>query len=226
MLLRATLFLCALASQAHAGAWPRGEGNTFVALNYTLRADPETLGEETLATDSFGALLVERGLSERLTFGFDAVSGQSGDYSAVLYLSRAVGALDAPNRFALHLGAGVTQDGAIEETQAYFGASWGRGLDTRWGNGWSAIDVGAFYRTDSGDVATKADITFGVNPTEVLTVFVQAQAGQFPGSDAYLRVVPSVAYTLGAGPRLELGLPVGLSGDDQVGVKLGTWLDF
>lgn len=226
MLFRVLIALSLTATQAQSGAWPRGEGNTFVALSYTINTDAAAIGMGPFTTESYGALLVERGVNDRLTFGLDANYGDTGSYSTVVYVSRALGSLDRPSRLALHVGGGFANDTVEDQPQAYLGASWGRGLDTRWGGGWSAVDLSLYYFTDETEAATKADVTLGINFTEDLAVFVQAQAGQYPDSDGYLRVVPSAAYRLGNGPRIELGVPVGLSGDSNVGVKLGTWLEF
>ncbi|MEM1388624.1 MAG: hypothetical protein AAF748_15395 [Pseudomonadota bacterium] len=223
----AVILLCLAAQQGHAGAWPRGEGNTFVALSYTLNADPGSLGDLAVETNGFGALFVERGITDRLTFGTDVTVAHGGDYNAFFYFSRAIGSLDAPNRYAFHAGGGYVEDGAtVDEPQAYIGASWGRGLETRWGSGWSAVDVSLFYRTDSNNVATKADLTLGVNLSEDWTAFVQAQSGKFPDNDAFLRLVPSVAFDIGQGRRLEVGVPIGVFGDGDIGIKFGTWLEF
>lgn len=226
MLLRVILALCLMTGAAQAGPWPRGEGNTFISLSYTVDTDPNSLGTTSFATQGFGSILAERGFNERLTFGLDAGIGETGDFSAHAYVSRAMGPLDGTNRFALHAGGGYVKDNGVEQPQAFFGASWGRGLDTRWGGGWTAVDFGTFYWTDTSDVAAKVDVTAGVNFSDTLTFFVQGQAGQYPDADAYVRVVPSVVYGLSEGPRLELGLPVGLTGDTDVGIKLGTWLSF
>ncbi len=211
---------------AEAGAWARGEGQTFVALSYKLEGDPETLGTPDFETSGYTSLLVERGLGPRLTFGLDAGIDDSGDATAIAYVSRTVGPDDGPNRFALHAGGGASRHDGMSEALAYLGASWGRGIETRWGNGWAAADPMLYYRTQSGDVIVKADVTVGVSPTDKAKVFIQLQAGQYPDADAYLRVVPSMAYNIGKGRDLEIGTPLGLVGDDGIGLKLGAWLSF
>jgi hypothetical protein len=52
------------------------------------------------------------------------------------------------------------------------------------------------------------------------------QVGDYPGSDFYLRLVPSVAREIRPGRMIELGAQFGVAGDSRVGVKLGTWLEF
>ena len=107
-----------------------------------------------------------------------------------------------------------------------FGAAWGRGISTRWGNGWIAADGAVRYRLETEGIVAKLDLTVGIKPFDRAKLFVQVQAGRYPDADPYLRVVPSVAYRIAPGRHIELGVPVGLAGDNSVGVKIGTWLEF
>lgn len=223
---RIVLIFIAVAPQALANAWPRGAGTTFVSLSYSLSADPASLGTGSFDPDGYLSLLVERGFTERLSFGLDAGMAETGDYQAVLFGSWALSAPDAPHRFAVHAGGGYSRTGAVEEPLIYAGASWGRGFDTRWGPGWAALDGKAFYRTGTGGTILKADLTIGVSPRDRLKIFAQVQAGQYPNADAYLRIVPSAAYEFAPGKHVELGLSAGVIGDTDIGVKIGTWLNF
>lgn len=226
-ILRLALLVLVLAPQnVAAGAWARGEGNTFVALSYKIEGDPQTLGTPEFDTTGYTSLLVERGLGPRLTFGLDAGIGDDGGGTAIAYLSRTVGPDDSPHRFALHAGGGTMRRGDTSELLAYVGASWGRGLDTRWGSGWAAADPMLYYMTQTGDVVVKTDVTVGISPSDKTKVFVQLQAGQYPDADAYLRIVPTMSYNIGEGRDLEVGTPMGLVGGNDVGLKLGAWLSF
>lgn len=224
--LRLLVVLIAFASQAEAGAWARGEGRTFATLAYTASGDPQTLGTLGFDPEGYLSLLIEHGLSDRLTFGIDAGRSDSGDGKAMLYLSRTFGPERAANRFAFHAGLGTAQHDDTSEGMSYLGASWGRGFDTRWGPGWAALDTSIYYRFQSEAVVAKADFTMGIKPSDRTTVFVQLQSGQYPDSDAYVRIVPSTAFQFAPGKHVELGTPIGLTGDPNVGFKAGLWLEF
>lgn len=224
--LRLFLVLLVAGGQAAAGAWPRGAGNTFVTFGTTYSTDPATLGEDVFDPDGFHTLLVERGVTSRLTFGLDAGFAEDGDYSALAYASYALGSLQASNRFALQAGLGMTRDGGAEEGMAQIGASWGRGLSTPWGDGWAAADASVFYRAQSDKAGVKLDLTLGVSAGAYVKLFMQVQSGLYPDADPYLRLVPSMAWEFRPGRHLEVGIPVGILGDDNVGLKVGTWLAF
>ncbi|WP_172298440.1 hypothetical protein [Pseudoruegeria sp. HB172150] len=225
-IVRLFLVLCLTAGQAAAGTWPRGEGNTFVALSYAGTGDPQTLRTPEFDPAGYLTLLVERGWTPRLTFGLDAGYGDSGDYKAVLFGSYAIGPQDARNRYAFHAGAGSTRYGDVSEPIAYLGASFGRGMETPLGPGWIAADLYAYYRVSSQDIVTKADVTFGITAQEGRKLLLQLQAGKYPDSDPYLRAVPSLVVELAPGRHVEVGVQIGISGERDVGMKLGTWLEF
>ncbi len=225
-ILRLLPFLVLTAGQAVAGAWPRGEGNTFLTFSHTLSADPATYGTATFEPEGYYALLAERGLSDRLTFGLDAGLADGGDGSALIYLSRAVGPLDAANRFAVQGGLGMTRYGGGREPFVQIGGSWGRGLDLPWAHGWAAADAALHYRTESAEVAVKLDVTLGTDILAGVKVFVQAQTGLYPDADPYLRLVPSMAWEFAPGRHFEIGVPVDITGGSDAGVKIGTWIAF
>lgn len=221
----AILALC-VAAQAEAGAWARGEGNTFVAFAYTVTAEPGSLGASAFDPHGYLSLMVERGLSQRYTFGLDAGSDDGDGYSLVAYLSRNFGPAEAHNRYAAHFGIGYADVGPTTTPLVYLGASLGRGFQTSWGSGWAALDTAVHYRTGTGGLVVKGDLTLGLNSGDRTKMFVQLQSGRYARSNVYVRAVPTVAYQIAPGRHLELGVSLGVAGDRTVGLKLGTWLEF
>jgi hypothetical protein len=212
---------------AEAGAWAREKGSFFASTTATAVADPDDVSN-TLKT--YGSLYAEYGLGRQLTAGVDTGMEETTDYSAMFFLRKSFTLGADTNQFAVLGGLGVGSTGAgvggSSQWLTQIGFSYGRGFETRFGGGWLAFDTSATYRTGSQDVAGKADLTLGLKPTERTKLMLQLQAGQYPGSDPYLRVVPSIARKFGERVHIELGAQIGVVGDERVGLKLGTWMEF
>ncbi|MDF0603994.1 hypothetical protein P1J78_25130 [Psychromarinibacter sp. C21-152] len=82
VILRIVLLILLAAGQAAGGAWPRGEGNTFAALSYTLSDEPPAIGTSGFDPNGYLSLFVEHGRTDRLTFGLEAGRADTGDYKA------------------------------------------------------------------------------------------------------------------------------------------------
>ena len=203
-----------LTASAQAGAWPREAGTTFVALSFTAKADRTTMATTGFPTDSYTALYLEHGLTPKLTLGLDAGRAKEGSYTALAFA-----------RWPFWKDTGPNVSGQ-SDTVSMLGLSFGRGLTTRFGGGWIALDTSARYRISQRNVVLKADLTLGLTVQEVTKLMLQFQAGQYPGDDTYLRIAPSVARKFGRNKYVELGLEAGVIGDSRVGLKLGTWLEF
>ena len=219
----AALLVFVLPFQVWAGAWPREQGSTFLSFNTVVTSPLDDFGND-LAGSS--AVYLERGMRNDLTFGIDALMTSGNDYSAIAFLRRPVARSLDRHRIAVLAGAGVKVSGDDSDLILRLGAAWGRGITLGPVDGWAALDATADYLGDQGDIAVKADFTLGLKPTERLKLMVQLQAGDYPGSDPYLRVSPSLALQIDEKRHLELGFQVGLKNDDRAGLKLGTWLEF
>lgn len=223
----ALFLLCALlsAGPVAAGAWLREEGTGFLSFS-------QTVGENR--DEDYNALFLEYGLTPNTTLGLDAGMGKGlENWQAILFLRRPVGATDGASRRAVELGLGLSGSAppltALPSDLSPLlrpGLSWGRGLDTRWGNGWVGVETLAELRLNSGDVALKADTTLGLKRSGGAMMILQFQAGDYPGADPYLRLAPSYVQPLGSRLHLELGVVAGVAGDDAARIKLGTWLAF
>jgi len=224
--MRSWLFCFALLlwpALAGAGPWAREKGSTFVSTSYSVTTPISAPGEDL---QRFGALYVERGLGHRLTFGLDAGMDGGNNHSAILFLRRTLDFGTEHSKFAYQSGIGAVNAADGYEYLVQAGASWGRGLETRFGPGWAVLDVSAQYNVAQQSVISKADLTIGIKPVERTKLILQFQAGSYPGSDPYLRLAPSVARQFGKWTHVEIGAQIGLIGDDRMGLKLGTWLEF
>ena len=215
------LMLCPVLAQA--GAWPREKGSMFLSSGYTLSSPIDALGEDL---KGYSTAYLERGLGGNLTLGVDAGMDANTDYTAIFFLRRSVGAGNGPNVFAFQGGLGVAGSVGAPDYLLQVGASWGRGMTTRLGGAWAALDTSVQYRFENGEIATKADLTLGLKPADRTKLMLQVQVGDYSGSAPYLRIVPSVAREFRPGRHIELGAQFGVMGDTRVGVKLGTWLEF
>ncbi len=216
--------LAALAGcPAAAGPWARGEDATFLSLSWegttdvaaTLRT-PDALDLDHLVT-----VYAERGLSPRLTFGLDGAARPGGSYSGYAFLRRTLTAPDAVQQWAVMGGVGMRDDGGM----AVLGASWGRGLETRWGGGWTNVD-GQVRLLPDGEVATKLDGTLGLKPWDGTSLIGQLQLSDYPGSDPAARLSTSYVREITDSLSLEMGVLQDLTGPHETGLKIGTWLAF
>jgi len=209
------LFLLSfLPAHAAAGAWLREEGTGFAASSVYATAP---FGAET----SYTGLYLEYGLTPNLTFGLDIGRGVTGKNKTVGFVRLPVLGTGG-HRVAAELGFGQI---AGERTLRP-GLSYGRGLETRLGGGWLAVDAYAEYSLDSRALDLKADATLGVSRPSGQKWMLQLQAGQAREEASFLRLVPSMTFELRKGWQLELGLSKALTGARENGVKFGMWHDF
>ena len=222
-----SVFFCfALALPARAGPWPREDGRWFVSLSHSTRADPRTVSTTDFALDDYTSLYVEYGLRPRLTLGFDAGLSDTGEVTAFGFVRRPIGPEDRQVKLSWHAGAGVTGPSASSEPMIVVGASVGKGVTTRWGDGWMTLDTALHLRTSSSEVVAKADATFGLKPRPGQMLILQIQTGAYSGSDPYLRLAPSYVREIAPGRHIEIGADIGFVGDDKVGLKAGIWFEF
>ncbi|WP_287014428.1 hypothetical protein [Actibacterium sp.] len=214
--MRAILPLLALlmwATDIPAGAWLRDEGEVFLSFSQTAAIDGD---------GDYASVLLEYGLRPALTLGLDAGQNEEADRQGVLFLRHRLDRAEGPNRLAAELGLG-TSEGALTFRP---GLSWGRGVATRWGQGWVSVDTLAELRESSTTPVLKADTTFGLRTAGDALLIVQLQAGDYPDATPYLRVVPSYVHRMNRRTFVEFGLSAGAVGHDPLAVKLGTWLAF
>lgn len=209
--MRALAVLLLLACPAGAGPWPRAAGEIYV---YS--------GHEG-GRDGWSSLYAELGGPLNLTFGLDLgghVAGVAMADPDAVFDGRLRAFVRVPLRAADHGGAGwlapwllsveaglgQDMDGDFERaTRRSIGVTAGRGLGTRWGDGWTTFGL---RRTGGGGLGTRmeAEAVIGLKPTDRLTFEVGVFAERTDAT--YVAVVPTVQYGIG---RL---------GDARVGIVL------
>jgi hypothetical protein len=157
-------------------------------------------------------------------------------WSGVVFLRYAVGSLEANHRFAVQLGVGLR---SYEEQGLFFGLekmveepilrpalAWGAGFDGPMGPGWAALVGSVEFRRDTAGEVYKLDGTLGFKPEGRWIYMAQMQTGQYPGSDAFAKLVPGVVMGLGHGVSLETSVIWGLVGTDTVGARAAIWWEW
>ncbi len=102
------------------------------------------------------------------------------------------------------------------------GLHWGRGTD--WG--WIGIESYAEIRPESTGPGLKLDATLGWRRGERTSLVFQVLTAKYPGADATVRLAPALVRRVSDGMSLKLGVAADLAGADDVGIDLGTWLEF
>jgi hypothetical protein len=225
----AGLLLALAATEAVAGAWPRPKGETFVSIATRQSTGARTLIAAVQDIHSYNSIYLEHGLTERLTVGLDAGQGRGPDeqVAAALVFARLPVWSPGEHKVAADLGFGLLEDD-VDGTQTRIrpGLAWGRGFQSRRGDGWLGMEASWEYRLPSGDSAVKADFTAGLKPTDRWMAILQLQTGVYPDSDPIARLAPSVVRKLGARTHLQVGGLAPLAGDDAWGATLALWLTF
>lgn len=209
-----------LAGPAGAGAWPRGEGRTFVALSYAGspgRAAPAGAHGAERA-DGYASLFAERGLTPRLTFGLDAGGGE-GRWTALAFLRRSYG-LEGPNVWGAELGLGRRGGDGDGGALIRPGLHWGRGAP------WGWMGVESYAEIEGDGIGAKLDATLGLRRSDRVFWVLQLQTARTADGDGIVRLAPSYVRQIAPPARLELGFLADLSGEAELGVKLGTWVEF
>lgn len=230
LLLRVGLLLLAGAGPASAGAWPREQGKTFLSLSQVFTTEVETLIAPGQMVTSYSSLYAEYGLTEKLTIGLDAGYGagpDSGVSTGVAFARYPVWESTGGQRVALDFGVGWRSDAEQgQDLRLRPGIAWGMGFDSRWGQGWLGIEASANFLVPSGQQIYKADFTAGIKPNDQWMLIGQIQTGRYPGTEALIRIAPSVVRAITPSTHLQLGVEGTVLGDDLIGAKLALWLEF
>ena len=211
MLRLAIMLWLALASPLAAGAWPRGKGSAF-AVGYTY----------VLPSGAYSGIYGEWGMTDRLTLGVDVGRGVSGQDKSVAFVRAPLWSPGWGHRFAVEIGAGRIAGHDVLRP----GLSYGKGFDWAGRAGWIALDTVAEIHVDTLAVDGKADLTLGLSVNEHRKLLLQLQGGLQYGDEPFLRLVPSMTFTLSDRMRLELGLSQSLRDDRETGLKAAVWLEF
>lgn len=201
----------------HAGAWPRGEGNHF--LSTTMRVAASTLDGPFFTYNTF---YYEYGLTDRITIGTDLGRAVSGEIKAIAYARLPILQGSGRNKIAIEIGFGTIAGNTVVRP----GLSLGRGINTRWGHGWLALESVAEIAVKTNQVDYKADFTIGVDVRPKIKLIMQLQTGAPSGDPYFARLASSVVVKISRKSHIELGMTTGLVSDNQIGLKIGMWREF
>ena len=205
---------------AYSGAWPTGAGNGFASASQTFA----TTSTGPVAELTSGYL--EFGLSDRLTFGGKYDRLILGGKTALGFLRWHSSTPSQEVQLATEIGIGYAQEedgteGAIVSLAGILG----RGLETRWGPGWTEVELRASHKLQVDQSWGNLDFTIGISPTETSHLILQARLFADRHSTD-VKIVPS--YVRQILPRLKgrIGLTYSMEADRALGIELGTWLSF
>lgn len=224
------IWFCTTAA-AQAGAWPRGEGNTFVAISSDqnqaqIYAEYGLPGDWTLGADV--TMSAGRQWPDLMAFVHHPIWRGAG--GGILSGGFSFGIRDARRVGAFRDDSGAAQGASDPETALRSGLFWGKGFQSAWGDGWTTLEAQAENAGDRPwgfDVdAIKLDALVGIKPGDRLKLMAQVQGYQRTGGPILVRLEPSVAWGVGAHGNLVLSPSMGVRGAFDPRVKLGVWLDF
>ncbi|RYH02166.1 hypothetical protein EU805_09910 [Salipiger sp. IMCC34102] len=214
------ILLILAATMLRAGAWPREEGDLFIAAggNFLLSEGAR------LPVHYDPTLYAEYGFSPRLTLGTDLHTADAGRiFSTFVFAMTPFGDPEADLRRMAGFGLGYRQNNDGTE-EALIRPALSLGQST--GSGWLAFDGTVTYGTEVRTWRPKADFTWGHNWTDRITTTFQIQTGTGFTGDHYAKISPTVIWTVNDRVKLNLGAVQALTGDRGSALKFETWLNF
>lgn len=224
-----------LPAPALAGPWARDPAEAF--LSYTLSADStqDAIADGSFDTRLYHSVYGEIGLGRRLTFGFD-IGGDTDTGMGSAFVRYTFTRNAAPWQAAADLGLGWRDIDGAEAADLYrIGVSVGRGFQRRnleWvpvfepEDGWFQIDSYALIDPDGDQTLWQSEATFGMFLNDRFGAMLQVKAEEFPDAELAVTVSPNVLMRLGERSTAQLGARFGVSGSEEVGLRLGFWQSF
>ena len=214
--------ICLVAAQpAGAGAWLRGEGQSFLAVSTIGRStDGRTLSETETA------LYAEHGLTPRLTLGADINDRYGLSGHALLFARLPLGPTDRASKWALELGTGG------HHQQGHWGSlykatlAYGYSFETARGFGWLGIETALEMRSGLDSPVHKLDATLGLPLRPGLQALLQVETSYVSGQRFAYAITPGVILGRHGTRRWHLGIEHRRADRRSTGVKLALWLDF
>lgn len=246
------------AGDAHAGAWTRPAGKGIVIATAARRVAPVSslTGGPVDEDANVSQIYLEYGLAEGLTAGgklyvelsasnLEASSASLGGFLRKRLWQDGQGGVASveggyahPVESLVGQGLELADPGAVPE--AHIAGLYGRGWGSGWGNAFLSTGAAYHWRGDGLADEIRYEVTGGYTPRDrwmgLLSVYGLQPLGD--GTDASLKVVPSVAYTFPpeetkegetpAAPRtLQFGVSYDvLNRDNGLGVSFSVWQPF
>ncbi len=206
------------AGDASAGAWPRGEGETFLSLSY----QPDIAGT---GDSNYVSAYYEYGATTKLTIGVDGgYQATNSDAGAVFFARYPIGATDGVNVFAVELGLGTAMSNGTTVSLVRPGLSWGRGYNLGAVSGWMGVESSYAFKSDE-TLLGKVDTTFGVSHPDGSLSIMQLQFSRPSDADSSFAIAPSYVAKLNDAVFLEMGASYEAFRGRQ-GLKIGVWFSY
>ena len=206
---------------AFAGAWPRAEGKTFIAVSYNM-------GEfGNGQPDGYRSVYLEYGLNSKITLGgkiWERADRDHGD--ALAFAHYHLGSTETGHNFAAGLAFGMRffKDDTVKPVviPEFF---WGKGFETPIAPGWMSLDVSVGHAFGISETWYKADFTMGLKPNDKTHLIMQLRTFDDKGGQV-AALAPSYVRKIHDGVNLELGLTYRMKGENRTGITLGSWIEF
>ena len=221
-MVRLFLLLClmlAIGGPGFAGAWLREKGAVFTAASATL------FREEDEGFKFKSAFYAEWGARPKLTIGLDLEEHQDAYGHALIFARIPVAEFGKAGRLAAEFGAGVHHRQSDAWSLYKTTLSYGKGIRTRWGGGWIALDAALEYRKREG-LFRKLDFTTGLSSERRLDPLLQIETSYEPGRPLYWSVRPAVIYRPRTGKTNWIIGAEKNSARDHPGLKFALWLNY
>jgi hypothetical protein len=207
-------------SLALAGPWLREKGRTFSSVSLTA----------TYFRDMGNSAYLEFGLTDKMTIGADVgqFTNRLGERNGfgTIFMRRALGSNDGPNRWAYELGVGTAWVGDLVLPHVKTGLSWGRGIELWDKNGWMTVDAAVIWGISHDQHVGKIDTTVGLNFTDVTTGMLQLYLGHLD-NEFYATLAPAVVIKpRKAKFKILIGTEIPMEDTKNTALKLGIWREF
>lgn len=217
-------YWCVLAASGHAGAWLRDTGTGFLALSGTYR---DTVPDPAFET----SLYAEYGAAPRLTLGLDIIERSGTTGHALVFARLPIGSADGHNRLALELAVGGYHWQGKWSQMYKATLSYGRGFESRFGNGWLAVDAAIERSPSLPDTYYKLDTTIGLSSGGKIRPLMQIETSYAPGFPMNWAITPGIMIDAKQKPGKArktwiVGIERKYAGQHSLGLKLGLWTSF
>lgn len=221
----AALFLVFLApGPVIAGAWPRGDGNTFISAAQTRAVWP-TLAHSGADTLSFYG---EYGLRERLTLGAKYDRREDGYGSFHGFARWHLRPASARWQGAVEIGAGrLAMPDASSDPVISLAALAGTGFVWREWNGWAEAELRQTWRLSDGTGWRNLDLSFGLAVAESFSGLVQARFYDDASGGTPTLIVPTLLIKGPSGITTKIGIAAApRRRPEKVAIEAGAWVEF
>lgn len=216
----AAMLICAVcAPPAMAGAWLREHKDVFLSFGTTIRGNMYMLPEyET-------KLYAEYGLLPRLTLGLDLNDIREKSAHALAFARLPLGPADRKSRYAVELGFGKHRYQEQWAPMYKLALAFGRGFESRWGNGWIGAELAYEVRTALPDPALKLDLAAGLSSGWRLRPLLKLETLYMPDQPFSYALTPGIMFDVGKSTWV-LGIEGRSTTTETIGLTFNIWRSF